>query len=198
MTWSAFAGQPLNRFSVRLRLLLVLFAALLGWALPANVVHADAYTYDGPQLACVEVEVPSATHDASPQVSGPSAGLSLRSASVRDASTTRIRRSVATNNDALISGILRDASASKGNFGLGSATEAIANAAGEAWVGPGYRVSSGGKAWVSADGLRQYRPPSNKPNLSKVQANFESRFDASGRWQTNGHLDINPGGPGAC
>ena len=104
---------------------------------------------------------------------------------------------VATNNDALISGILRDATAGKGNFGLGSASEAISNAAGEAWVGPGYRVSSGGKAWVSADGLRQFRPASYKPNLSKTQSNFESRLEPSGQWQSNGHLDI-VGGPGAC
>lgn len=61
---------------------------------------------------------------------------------------------------------------------------------GEAWVGPGYRVASDGKTLVSADGLRQYRPPSFKPSLEKVQANFESRPPGLTQWQSNAHLDI--------
>jgi RHS repeat-associated protein len=40
------------------------------------------------------------------------------------------------------SGILRAASAGKGNFGLGAATQADANILGRAWVGGGYRVAS--------------------------------------------------------
>jgi len=61
---------------------------------------------------------------------------------------------------------------------------------GKAWVGEEYTVSSNGKAWVSKDGLRQYRPPSYKPAEQKVQANFESRFKPAGKWQSDAHWDI--------
>ena len=89
-----------------------------------------------------------------------------------------------------ISGILRDAAQGKGNFGLGSATHEEAELAGQAWTGPNSRVSSGGVALVSEDGLRQWRPPSYKQRLGITQSNFESRNVSSGRWQNNGHLDI--------
>lgn len=89
-----------------------------------------------------------------------------------------------------VSGMLRDASKGKGNFGIGSGTRAEADAAGKAWVGSDYRVASDGKTLVSKDGLRQYRPPSNKPKLGKTQANFEQRYKPDGQWQGNGHLDI--------
>jgi filamentous hemagglutinin len=89
-----------------------------------------------------------------------------------------------------IGGILRPISMRKGNFGLGAATEAEALTAGTAWVGESYTVASDGKTMVSADGLRQFRPPSFKPRLDKWQANFEERFTPSGQWQRNGHLDI--------
>jgi hypothetical protein len=91
---------------------------------------------------------------------------------------------------AQISGLLRDASRGKGNFGLGSGTAGQADTAGRAWVGEGFKIASDGKTLVSADGLRQYRPPSFKPNLGKQQANFESRLAPRGQWQSNGHLDI--------
>jgi filamentous hemagglutinin len=61
---------------------------------------------------------------------------------------------------------------------------------GEAWVGAGYRVASDGKTLLSADGLRQYRPPSYKPSLDTFQANFESRPPNLTQWQSNAHLDI--------
>jgi hypothetical protein len=57
-------------------------------------------------------------------------------------------------------GILKDAVKGKGNFGLGSSTFADANRMGRAWVGPNFKVSSDGSAWISKDGQRQYRPPS--------------------------------------
>ncbi|MCW6005385.1 hypothetical protein K1W54_12445 [Micromonospora sp. CPCC 205371] len=91
---------------------------------------------------------------------------------------------------AITSGIIRDAYKGKGNFGLGSGTRGQADEAGKAWVGEGYRVASDGKTLVSADGLRQYRPPSFKPRLGITQANFEQRFVPQGQWQSNGHLDI--------
>jgi filamentous hemagglutinin len=91
---------------------------------------------------------------------------------------------------AKLSGILREAAAGKGNFGLGTATPAEAAEAGAAWVGPGAHVASDGTTLVSADGLRTYRPPSLKPSLGKVQANFEQKAVAGGRPISNGHLDI--------
>lgn len=93
---------------------------------------------------------------------------------------------------AKLSGQLRDAAKGKGNFGIGSGTREQAEAMGKAWVGDGYIVASDGKTLISADGLRQYRPPSYKPRLDKTQANFEQRIPGqqSNRWQSNAHLDI--------
>jgi RHS repeat-associated protein len=96
----------------------------------------------------------------------------------------------AAKGDAKVSGIVRDAANGKGNFGLGSGSRAESDAAGRAWVGDDATVASDGKTLVSKDGLRQYRPPSYKPNLGKWQANFEERHVPSRRWQSNGHLDI--------
>jgi hypothetical protein len=90
-------------------------------------------------------------------------------------------------------GVLRDALRGKGNFGLGTASRGEAIKLGESWVGEGYKVASDGKTMISADGLRQFRPPSFKPNLGRVQSNFEWRLEPGGRWQGNGHLDITLG-----
>ncbi len=86
--------------------------------------------------------------------------------------------------------ILRQAARLQGNFGLGEATAEEALEVGQAWVGDGATLASDGKTLISADKLRQFRPPSFKPNLGKVQANFESRPAPSGSWINNGHLDI--------
>ena len=86
--------------------------------------------------------------------------------------------------------ILTNARNGKGNFGLGSATVSEANLAGAKWVGEGARLSSSGKAWISADGTRQYRMPAHKKKSGKYQANFESRSSADGKWTNDGHLDI--------
>jgi filamentous hemagglutinin len=95
---------------------------------------------------------------------------------------------------AQLSGQLLDAAKGKGNFGIGSATREQAEAMGKAWVGNGYKAASDGKTLLSRDGLRQYRPPSAKPNSQRAttgaQANFEQRFKPEGQWQSNGHLDI--------
>lgn len=90
----------------------------------------------------------------------------------------------------ILSGIVRDAAKGKGNFGLGSGTASQAERAGQSWVGDGFSVASDGKTLISRDGLRQWRPPSYKPNLDKWQSNFESRLVPRGQWQGNGHLDI--------
>ena len=97
---------------------------------------------------------------------------------------------VETVDDAVVSGVLRASSSETGNFGLGAATRAQAMAAGEAWVGTGYSVSRNGLAWISQDGLRQFRAPNYKPMLDGWQANFERRFVPDGAWQGNGHLNI--------
>jgi hypothetical protein len=89
-----------------------------------------------------------------------------------------------------LSGMLRDAARGKGNLGVGSATREQIQAMGEAWVGPGHRVASDGKTLISADGLCQFRPPSFKPSLGKVQANFESRPEGLTQWQSNAHVDV--------
>jgi hypothetical protein len=98
----------------------------------------------------------------------------------------------AESNWAGQSGILRSAAAGKGNFGLGSATAEDAESLGRSWVGDGYRVASDGKTLISQDGLRQFRPPSYKPNLGIYQANFEQRIpeQVSRQWFSNGHLNI--------
>ena len=83
-------------------------------------------------------------------------------------------------------GILRDAMRGKGNFGLGSSTAEDAARLGEARVGKGFTVASDGKTLVSSDGLRQFRPPSEKPGLGRTQANFEQRSQPTGQWQANG------------
>ena len=91
-------------------------------------------------------------------------------------------------------GVLRDATKQKGNFGIGSSTNEKSEILGNAWVGANYKVASDGKTLISNNGLRQYRPPSKKPNspYSKtgIQANFERREHPNGPWIHNGHLDI--------
>ncbi len=100
-----------------------------------------------------------------------------------------------------LSGSLREASnsatdalAGKGpiNFGMGTFNREQTLAMGEAWVGPNYRVTSKGY-YESADGLRQFRPPSAKDSpfaSTGVQANFEQRLTPSGAWGANGHVNV--------
>lgn len=68
-------SQPLSRLGVRLRSLLLLLAALLGWALTADVARAGVYAYDGPQASRVGVDVRTADVSALCQFSDPLAGL---------------------------------------------------------------------------------------------------------------------------
>lgn len=99
--------------------------------------------------------------------------------------------SAAVDDWANVSGILRDASRGKGNFGVGTGTAAEAQAAGRAWVGSGARPASDGfGGWVSSDGLRMWRPPSYKPEMGRWQSNFQWRNSLNQTWQGNGHLDI--------
>jgi len=75
-----------------------------------------------------------------------------------------------------------------GNYGIGSATAEVTEAAAEAWLGEGQFQTSVG--WQSADRTRNYRSPSFKPNLGVTQANFESRAGDKGAWSSNGHVTI--------
>jgi len=87
-------------------------------------------------------------------------------------------------------GILREAGSMIGNFSVGSVqTIDEANALGRAWVGPGSSISNSGRAWVSADGLKIYRPPTFKPNFGNTQANF-MRINDSGKVLSNAHLTV--------
>lgn len=95
------------------------------------------------------------------------------------------------NDWPILSGIVREESKGKGNFGLGSGTASQATRAGESWVGAGYRVASDGKTLVSSDGLRTFRPPSWKPDLGKYQGNLWYWIGKrTGLPFGNGHLDI--------
>lgn len=75
-----------------------------------------------------------------------------------------------------------------GNYGIGSATAEVTEAAAEAWLGEGQFKTSVG--WQSADRTRNYRSPSFKQNLGVTQANFESRAGDKGAWTSNGHVTI--------
>lgn len=86
--------------------------------------------------------------------------------------------------------MLRAAAQGKGFFHLGTVTRAEADALGKAWVGVGYTTSQDGKVFISANGLRQYRPPTYKIKQRVIRANLEWRREPSGVWPNNGHLDI--------
>lgn len=88
--------------------------------------------------------------------------------------------------------MLQEAGRGKRDFGLGAGTRAQADELGAAWVGDGWRWSSDGKAMLSADGSRVYRPPAWKPKLGLYQANFVHAVDGQVTRIPigNGHLDI--------
>ncbi|MFI2230483.1 hypothetical protein [Nocardia testacea] len=88
--------------------------------------------------------------------------------------------------------IVHSAGARVGNFGIGQAGRAEADAAGLAWVGAGARrlPYGGTHRWISEDGLRQYRPPQQKPSGRGVEANYEARSETGRHWESNAHLEI--------
>jgi RHS repeat-associated protein len=103
-------------------------------------------------------------------------------------------------------GALREASQGKGNFGVGTLTKAETQKVGEAWVGKGARASGNGKAMISQDGTRQYRPATPKSSkfaTTGTQANLQSRnaaqvsthdgkelVKAQKAWQNNAHVNV--------
>jgi RHS repeat-associated protein len=140
-----------------------------------------------------EVSVPLIIESTTAAASGGSVGTGLTAIGALGAKALLGQAAAATTDDwPVISGIVRDASSGKGNFGLGSGTASQATQAGEAWVGEGYRVASDGTTLISRDGLRAFRPPSFKPNLGTYQANFEYWVEGQVRGEPmgNGHLDI--------
>jgi hypothetical protein len=80
--------------------------------------------------------------------------------------------------------------AAKGSFGLGSATQGQAVAAGRAWPGDNATLASNGETWVGQNVLRQFRPPGYKPILGLWRTSFEWRVVSRGAWSGNGRLDI--------
>ncbi|MEU7767187.1 hypothetical protein AB0B25_18920 [Nocardia sp. NPDC049190] len=91
-----------------------------------------------------------------------------------------------------VADIVRRAGARRGNFGIGRADRAEADAAGLAWVGVDARTMPYGETYrlVSKDGLWQYRPPQQKPSGRGVEANYEWRPDSDRHWESNAHLAI--------
>lgn len=77
--------------------------------------------------------------------------------------------------------------AAQGMAGGIKATRATSWLAGRMWTGLGSRSTPVGR--ISANGLRQYRSPTHKQKLGRVQSNFESR-PAKGKWPNNFHVDI--------
>ncbi|MEU7633326.1 hypothetical protein AB0C34_25665 [Nocardia sp. NPDC049220] len=88
--------------------------------------------------------------------------------------------------------IVRSARARTGNFGIGHADRAEADAAGLAWVGIDAQTMPYADTYrlVSNDGLWQYRPPQQKPSGRGVEANYEWRSDSNRHWESNAHLVI--------
>lgn len=99
------------------------------------------------------------------------------------------RSALLSANWAEASGAWRALATTKGPFGLGSATKSEAVQLGMDWVGPNPSLSSSG-ALVSANGLRQWRPPTYKTARGTHQSNFEWRSEPSGPWVGNGHLEV--------
>jgi hypothetical protein len=103
----------------------------------------------------------------------------------------------------LLAGALREtaessraALANKGsyNFSVGEFTSEQTQAMGEAWVGSGYTTTSRGFL-ESANGLRQYRPPSAKNSpfaTTGIQANLSQRLPGMTEWLANGHINVLP------
>ena len=88
------------------------------------------------------------------------------------------------------------ASTRRGHFDLGRASMAVADALGDAWVGPDARtIRKPGLAFeikISADALRQFRSAACKPTQGRTQADYDWRTTLAGNWDNRGRLDIAP------
>ncbi|MGO4574367.1 RHS repeat-associated core domain-containing protein [Microvirga sp. 2TAF3] len=174
-------------------------AGFLGWASEAlgNVLDAGGQAMSGiPQTAGpgrVSMEVGAGLKALSAGIKGAkAAGKGVPGLGTETQAARSVIEDLAAARTAAAR-MLEEASQKTGNFGMGKASAQEADELGKAWVGPGPRVTSKGYL-ESSDGLRQYRGPSEKPNSpfapTGVQANFESRSQPRGAWESNGHLDI--------
>lgn len=78
-----------------------------------------------------------------------------------------------------------------GNWSVpGRFTRAEADEIGRAWVGPGARWSKNRTALISRDGLRQYRPAQWKHRAKRWRANIEARPTRTGKFVSDGHIEI--------
>lgn len=152
-----------------------------------DVQDRATVAYDGPKNRSLAYDE-ATWHDAGDKENAPEAKCALLS---------QFAKSVAAEGGMTLAddmAILRQASQGKGNFGVGTASASDATRLGTSWVEEGYTVASDAKTLVSSDGLRQFRPPSLKPNSPYAptgsQANFEWRDVPKGQWQGNGHLNI--------
>jgi hypothetical protein len=83
------------------------------------------------------------------------------------------------------------------NFTIGNGTAAETDQLGKVWVGDGAKMTNDGSGWISADGTRVYRMPSQKDSpfaTTGMQANFETYTVNSITGQRtkigNGHLNV--------
>jgi RHS repeat-associated protein len=97
---------------------------------------------------------------------------------------------------------IKNQTAAGGDRGIsGSVSSDDALRLGKEFVGPGFRIMSSGKGYVSADGLRTFRFPSNKRGINSVtgepwsrtgrQVNFETKPAPGETPTSNVHLDVN-------
>ncbi|MDE9566053.1 hemagglutinin repeat-containing protein [Xenorhabdus bovienii] len=98
--------------------------------------------------------------------------------------------------DSRLAAAVKGSGSTNPNFSVGMGTVADADRLGKIWIGDGGKlVDNQAKCpgcWISADGARLYRPPTNKKSqfaVTGVQANFQL-FDKSGNVISNGHLNV--------
>jgi RHS repeat-associated protein len=96
---------------------------------------------------------------------------------------------------------IKNQTAGGGNRGIsGSVSEGEALRLGREFVGPGFRMMSNGRGYVSADGLRTFRFPASKGGVNPAtgkpwsntgrQVNFESKVGRGEVPTSNVHLDV--------
>ncbi|WP_244145893.1 hypothetical protein [Paraburkholderia tropica] len=100
-------------------------------------------------------------------------------------------------SDSRLAAAINGSGKSNPNVNIGSGTAAEADQLGKLWVGDGAKKTSDGSGWISADGTRVYRSPSQKDSpfaTTGTQANFETYTINSITGQRvkigNGHLNV--------
>lgn len=100
-------------------------------------------------------------------------------------------------SDSRLAAAINGSGKSNPNFSIGSGTAAEADQLGKLWVGDGAKMTSDGSGWISADGTRVYRMPSQKDSsfaTTGTQASFETYTVNSITGQRvkigNGHLNV--------